>query len=225
MVSVQIKIPNWLDWIFALPVMVYRRWKYGYVFRKIPLGDGLYTIVDPSDYYLFGKFRWVAKSSRCNLYAVRFLNEPGKMATLVSLHRVILNPPPNLLVDHKNCHSLDNRRGNIRLATPLQNVYNKSKTRSKTSSKFIGVCREKRSGRWVVYIKHHRKTIYIGGFDSEIVAARAYDTAAKKYHGEFAKLNFPERSEAHSVLICEALSFGLHKSAGGGSLLFCPASK
>jgi hypothetical protein len=193
-VNITIRIPAWIDFVFALPVMVYRRLKYGCVFRKIFLGDGLYTIVDLSDYYLFGKFRWFAKSSRSNLYAVRFLNEPHKMATLVSLHRAIFNPPPNLLVDHKYGHSLDNRRVNLRLATRLQNVYNKSKTGSKTSSKFIGVCREKRSGRWVVYIKHFGKTIYIGSFDSETDAARAYDRSALKYRGEFARLNFPEEA-------------------------------
>ena len=192
MTTIQVKVPNWLDLFFAWPVMLYRRWKYGCVFRKIFLGEGLYTIVDLSDYYLLNNFRWSAKRDRRNIYAVRFLNEPLKQATIVSLHRIILNSPPNLLVDHKNGHTLDNRRENLRLATRSQNVHNKCKTQSKTSSKFIGVSLEKRRGRWDVRIRHEGKQIWIGTFDNEIDAARAYDEAAKKYHGEFARLNFPE---------------------------------
>ena len=189
-----ITIPEWLDKICAWPMMEYRRWKYGCVFRKIFLGEGLYTIVDLSDYYLLSIFRWSAKRDRRNLYAVRFLNEPDKRATIVSLHRLILNSPPNLLVDHKNGHTLDNRRENLRLATHSQNVQNKCKTQSKTSSKYIGVCLEKRRGRWEVRIRHQGKAIWIGRFINEIDAAKAYDAAAKKYHGEFARLNFPEES-------------------------------
>jgi hypothetical protein len=192
MVSITIKVPNWLDMIFAWPVMVYRRWKYGCVFRKIFLGEGFYTIVDLSDYYLLNNFRWSAKRDRRNIYAVRFLNEPLKQATIVSLHRIILNSPPNFLVDHKNGHTLDNRRENLRLATRSQNVHNKCKTQSETSSKFIGVSLEKRRGRWDVRIRHEGKQIWIGAFDNEIDAAKAYDEAAKKYHGEFARLNFSE---------------------------------
>jgi hypothetical protein len=194
--QITITIPVWLDMFFAWPVMLYRRWKYGCVFRKIFLGEGLYTIVDLSDYYLLGNFHWCAKRDRRNLYAVRFLNEPDKQATIVSLHRIILNSPPNLLVDHKNGHTLDNRRENLRLATRSQNVHNKCKTQSKTSSKFIGVSFEKRRGRWDVRIRHEGKQIWIGTFDNEIDAAKAYDAAARKYHGEFARLNFPELADS-----------------------------
>jgi hypothetical protein len=194
MSTITIKVPNWLDLFFAWPVMLYRRWKYGCVFRKIFLGEGLYTIVDLSDYYLLNNFRWSAKRDRRNIYAVRFLNEPLKQATIVSLHRIILNSPSNLLVDHRNGHTLDNRKENLRLATRSQNVHNKCKTQSETSSRFIGVSFEKRRGRWDVRIRHEGKQIWIGSFDNEIEAAKAYDAAARKYHGEFARLNFPEET-------------------------------
>jgi hypothetical protein len=49
---------------------------------------------------------------------------------------------------------------------------------------------EKRTGRWAAKIQQHRKQIWLGCFDNEIDAAKTYDKAAKKYYGEFARLNF-----------------------------------
>ena len=103
-----------------------------------------------------------------------------------------MNAPKGLLVDHENGDTLDNRRANLRLATHYQNTCNRRKIKSKTSSRFIGLYFEKRSSRWVTAIKNHGKKIYLGRFKSEIDAAHAYDEAAKKYHGEFAHLNFPD---------------------------------
>ena len=190
-VNLTIGIPSWLDQICTWPVMIYRKHKYGYSFRRIYLGECEWTIVDPPDYYLLNNFHWSAKRDRQCVYAVRFINDPRKRAKIVSLHRIILNPPPGLLVDHRNSNTLDNRRENLRLATHSQNVHNKRKTQSKTSSKFIGVSFEKRCGRWDVRIKHQGKLTWLGRFDDEVAAAKAYDNAARKYHGDFARLNFP----------------------------------
>jgi hypothetical protein len=70
--------------------------------------------------------------------------------------------------------------------------------RGKTTSQYIGIYFEKRTGRWIARIEHNNKRIWIGRYDSEIDAALAYDDAAKKYHGEFARLNFSENSQSPS---------------------------
>jgi hypothetical protein len=124
--------------------------------------------------------------------AIRQISCPKNKARIVSLHREIMNNPDGLLVDHANGDGLDNRRTNLRLATHSQNQFNKRKTKSKTSSRFIGVYFEKRKNRWMARIHYHGKRIWLGSFKSEFDAAKAYDAAAKKYHGEFARLNFPE---------------------------------
>jgi hypothetical protein len=189
----EIKVPDWVDRICAWPVMWYRRRKYGYDFRRIDLGDGEWTIVDADVYYRLGRFKWSAAGDDGKMYAARILRktECGRIKTIY-LHREIMNFPKRLLVDHKNCNSLDNRRDNLRLATCSQNMYNRSKTKSKTTSKYVGVTYGKDRHKWEVAIYCQKRKIWLGRFDSEIDAAKAYDEAARKYHGEFARLNLPD---------------------------------
>jgi hypothetical protein len=82
--NLNIRIPEWLDKICVCPLMAYRRLKYGYTFRKIYLGEGEFTIVEPADYYALGKFKWILLGTGYNLYAVHEVNildeliiEPG----------------------------------------------------------------------------------------------------------------------------------------------------
>ncbi|MGA2173295.1 MAG: AP2 domain-containing protein [Sedimentisphaerales bacterium] len=187
-----IKVPVWLDLLFAWPVMLYRQWKYGYDFRRIYLGEGEWTILDQQDYYRLGSFKWHIQGNGRKLYAIRDVKTaPGK-TKLLSLHREIMKPPKRFLVDHKNRDSLDNRRENLRLATRAQNSYNRQKKKGKMSSKYIGISFDKRCQRWVVRIEHKGKHHWIGRFKSEEAAAHTYDKAAKKYRGEFACLNFAD---------------------------------
>jgi len=192
-VNLTIGIPAWLDKICAWPVMLYRKHKYGWPFRRIYLGDSEWTIVDADVYYRLGSFKWSSVSNDKDVYAARILRktEYGRIKTIY-LHREIMNAPAGLLVDHKNNNSLDNRRNNLRFATRCQNMWNRRKTKTKTSSRFSGVHFHKLELRWGVQIQYKGKKIWLGYYDSEIEAAHAYDRAAIKYHGEFARLNFAD---------------------------------
>ena len=194
--NISFMIPNWLDKICAWPVLLYRKIRYKHSFRRISLGQGLFTKVDPEDYYRFNYFNWCIRETETTMYAVRLVKGPENRAKIISLHREILNAPSHLLVDHRNSDGFDNLKYNLRLATRSQNQFNRRKTKSKTSSRFVGVYYSTRKNRWMANIHLHRKRIWLGSFKSEIDAARAYDIAAIKYHGEFAKLNFPKRSPA-----------------------------
>jgi len=187
-----ITIPEWLDKICTWPLMVYRRMKYGYSYRRIYLGQGEWTILDAEDYYRFSDFKWGIYASKGKRYVVCNIKIRSGRTRVARLHREIMNAPPGLLVDHRNSVGLDNRRENLRLATRAQNSCNRRKTKSKTSSRFIGVCFHKRHQRWYADIRHNGKKIWLGSFASEIDAARAHDKAVLEYHGEFARLNFPE---------------------------------
>ena len=184
------RIINWLDRLFTFPLLAYRLLRYGYTYRRIYLGEGQWTIVDQQDYYQLGHFKWSVCGNDKNIYAARILSKTRSGRVISSfLHREIMNDPKGFFVDHRNGNGLDNRRDNLRLATRSQNSANKRK-RKNTSSRFIGVHFDKRSGRWCAGIKKNAKRYGIDYYDNEIDAARAYDAAAKKFHGEFARLNF-----------------------------------
>ena len=188
-INLTIGIPVWLDRICVWPVMVYRRRKYGSQFRKIYLGEGKFTIVEPPDYYRLQHFKWWLHANGSNLYAARTSVNDNLRSKIIFMHRQIMNPPEGFVVDHKNCDSLDNRRGNLRLATYSQNMCNRRKRKSATS-RFNGVSFNRKYKKWSSQISYKGKQTWLGRFDSEIEAAKAYDEAAKKYHKEFARLNF-----------------------------------
>lgn len=194
-VNLTIGIPVWIDKFFSWPVVRYRRRKYGYEYRKINLGDGEFTIVDCEDYYRYGKFRWHLTGNKGKFYAVREFKVNPEWTTISRLHREIMNAPKGLLVDHKNNNSLDNRRSNLRLATHAQNCRNRPKRKRKATSKYVGVYFEKNTGKWRAVICYKGKQKSLGRFVDEEAAGRAYDAAAKKYFGEFARLNFPEEAD------------------------------
>lgn len=110
------------------------------------------------------------------------------------LHRMVTNCPEDLVVDHINGNTLDNRTQNLRNCTKLQNQYNQAKHKGKRHSKYKGVTfRENLKSRpWEAFIYADQKSKRLGYFATEIEAAKAYDDAATLAYGEFAKLNLRE---------------------------------
>ena len=109
------------------------------------------------------------------------------------MHGEILKVADGKFVDHINHNGLDNRKANLRPATRAENNRNRRKwSKRKCGSRFKGVSWHKYRKRWTVQIWFNSKMKFIGYFHDEIAAAKAYDAAAKKYHKEFAVLNFNE---------------------------------
>lgn len=154
-----------------------------------PKRPNLFTMVDDEDYDWLNQWKWYPCRDRDGLYALRSKRDyVAKTHTQIYLHRVLMKAPPGSLVDHKDGNPLNNQKENLRFCTPLQNSQNCSK-RSGTTSRFKGVHFCSRDKRWRASIRANSKKIYIGQYTDEVKAAIAYNDAAVKYYGEFARLN------------------------------------
>jgi len=177
-------------------LLLYRKMRYGYSFRRIPLTRGMYAKVDPEDYPRLSRYKWYATSDKNRggkVYAERTVWEGGKKQRNILMHREILfgaEVKTRLLADHINGDGRDNRKANLRAATHRQNVWN---TKARGKSKYKGVWQVKGSGKWCARIKVNGRQRNLGRFDDEVEAAKAYDRAAKEECGEFARLNFPPK--------------------------------
>lgn len=84
---------------------------------------------------------------------------------------------------------------NCRWITSQQNNQKQVKDTSSSTSKYTGVGLEKKTDRWIAYIQDNGRQNHLGTFDTELEAARAYDTRCLELRGEFAQLNrdlFPQ---------------------------------
>lgn len=173
---------------------------------EIKLTPNQVTIIDDIDAGIVNtKDKWYAhlqKNYRGGgkyIAARRFRNANGGR-TLESMHRVILERVLNRklerheLVDHKNGDPLDNRRENLRLATPQQNTHNRG-INPRNRCGFKGVMWRKDRNKWLAKITISGQFIHLGLFEDILDAAKAYNEAAIKYFGEFANLNDLDNSE------------------------------
>ncbi len=144
----------------------------------------MYAIVDDEDFDMVSQNKWHFS------YGYAKSKISGKT---VYMHRVILDAPKGMEVDHINGNKLDNRKENIRLCTTSQNQLNAASHKD-SASKYRGVCflkhkkQAKRPWRAMITVPQVGQ-VFIGNFATEVEAAIAYNAAATKYHGEFARLN------------------------------------
>jgi hypothetical protein len=157
--------------------------------KIIPLTQGKVTQVSDQDYEYFNQWKWHTLKIRNTFYAVRNDGSYPSQRKIL-LHREIINAPDRTQVDHINGDGLFNIRENLRTCTNTENQRNRGKHKNNVSG-FKGV-RPLRGNndKYEAYIYHEKKQIYLGKFISIDDAANAYDEAAKKYHGKFARLNF-----------------------------------
>ncbi len=151
--------------------------------KRIPLAGGAYAYVDAADYEWLSQYSWHVYAGG---YAARV--EKGK---LVYMHREIMKPPEGMVVDHIDGNKGNNCRFNLRVCTPTENRRNSAK-HAQRSSRFKGVGYIARRDKYWAKLWFNGKDHWLGYFDEEVEAARAYDYKAVECSGPFARVNLPE---------------------------------
>lgn len=154
--------------------------------KEIRITRGQIALVDDNDFDSLSKYRWYCLVQGKQRYAVRCETKTGRK---ISMHREIMGFP-NSLIDHINRNGLDNRRSNLRLASKSENARNSHRSRTAKSG-YRGVYFYKHGNpkKWNARIMINCQEISLGYFKTPEEGAIAYNSAAQKYHGEFAVLN------------------------------------
>ena len=185
--------------------------------KKIVLSNGNFTHVDNGDFDFLSRFNWhyhtgyaravvwitsngIMPCENLKTMAKRIIRDKqGRIVTTIRehggasknilMHRLLLNAPSTLEVDHINMNRLDNRRKNLRLATHSDNQHNRKKYKVNTSG-YKGVYFYKDRKKWSAKIRIKGKLFNLGFFDSPYLASFAYNTEATKNFGDYARPNF-----------------------------------
>lgn len=156
----------------------------------VPLTRGYVTLIDPADSDLV-ILRWHVMTDEGRAYAIRRI--PDRKDVFELMHRLILARiigralEPREFTDHIDGDGLNNRRNNLRVATPADNVHNTKRAKNNTSG-YKGVSWHKRMKHWAANIRLNDRAVFLGYFDTPEEAYAAYCEAAKQHYGEFARL-------------------------------------
>jgi hypothetical protein len=152
-------------------------------FRTIKIVSKTYDtkemLVSPDKYRLVvdGGPSWYPLWSHTaqTFYAVRNNRRPDGKRLLQKAHRLITNCPPDLYVAHLNHNGLNNRDDNLWGCTPTQSMGHTRKRKDGVTSQYKGMSWTKACHKWQAQICIHGRAKFLGYFDDERDAARAYD--------------------------------------------------
>ncbi len=161
--------------------------------KELPLTNGGVALVDDQDYDLVSRNSWYQWRHGGIAYAARSISASSGRKTVLLMHRYLLGIQSGqgrgTCVEHRDKNGLNNQRANLRICHQRDAVRNQRMRAGAKSSRFRGVYWHKKDRKWAAGIKLQCKTQHLGRFESEEAAAAAYDAAATKYFGEFARLN------------------------------------
>lgn len=149
----------------------------------VTLTQGYEAVIDASDVQLVAGFNWYAKPHGRSVYAARTDAVSGQT---VRMHRLISQPPSGAVTDHIDGDGLNNRRGNLRHASHVENCRNQRLAKNNTSG-FKGVSWHKARRKWITQIAADggRASVY---FDTQEEAHAAYVKASRELHKEFGRI-------------------------------------
>lgn len=180
-----------MNWIEALTTAAREGCAY------VMLNRSRFTLLDEEDLEIVGPYFWRAtRANKKKRLYVRGYKIGESKSKQVRMHRMVMNAPTGVVVDHRNLNTMDNRKHNLRFCSSGQNSHNAvGKHMAGRTSKFKGVSdRSKSHGPnikkpWYAEGRANGVRTGLGCFTTEIEAARAYNEWAKVAHGDFALLN------------------------------------
>ena len=156
----------------------------------ITLTKGHEAIIDAEDVHMVDSGNWYAMIAGNTVYACRRVHS-GMHSRVVLLHRVLMEPPDGLVVDHIDGNGLNNRRRasncNIRIATRSQNLMN-SGIYKHNSSGFRGVSWDKAKQKWRANIMMDGRSMHLGYFLTPEDASATYERVSKELYGHFRRI-------------------------------------
>lgn len=155
--------------------------------KKIQLANNKgVALVDDEDYKWLNDYKW-------HLRDIKIMNAGTKIKIdgkwfEKRMHHFLVDVPEGFEVDHIDRNGLNNQKSNLRVVTHSQNMMNRNSFKG-SSSKYKGVCWHKQCKKWFAQIVLNKKHYYLGLYENEIDAAKAYNKRAKKLHGKYVNLN------------------------------------
>lgn len=160
--------------------------------KLIPLSREQFALVDDEDYEFLIQRKWYAGNNpKAHTMYAKSGKGCGKNGLKILMHRLIMGANNGQFIDHIDGNGLNNQKSNLRFCTHTENMRNSKKRNS--ISEYKGVSWFKHARRWRARITVNKKGITIGYFKDKTHAARAYDQAAIKHYGKFARLNFQSK--------------------------------
>lgn len=158
--------------------------------KMVPLTRGQFAAVDDADFERISAFKWRAAwdPKAQSFYAVRSLPRINGKRPTEYMARAVVAASAADTVDHRDHDTLNNTRPNLRATTHCNNLKNRQK-RTVATSIYKGVHWHKAAKKWQAKIRSDNKEIYLGLYAEEVDAARAYDMASERLHGEYGLRN------------------------------------
>lgn len=152
--------------------------------KLLTLTQGKFAQVDDEDYEWLSQWKWYYSGE----YAVRNSSKLLGKRKILYMHREIMQAAVGVEIDHADMDTLNNQRHNLRVSTHAQNQENGRIYKTNTSG-YKGVSWHKRDKVWSAAISVDNRQVFLGNFVNKEDAVKAYNAAALKFHGEFARIN------------------------------------
>lgn len=141
----------------------------------------LKILIDDCDYEWASIIKWRLAKTPTSIAVVR-----SAFRRNVPISKDITGCNRYDVVDHRDHNPLNNQRDNLRICSKQENCFNRSKSKN-TNCKYKGIYPKR--NKFAAQIKHNGTMFYLGSFNTQEEAAKAYNIKAKELFGEFAALN------------------------------------